>query len=120
MLSQTIVPDEKPCTSTSTVDTSCRPRKYRLVKLVLAMVLVILVSDKVQQSSILQKFINFDVTFPIKRDDMTGGVELGGNKVQKLKFLLVDALERGCNSVVIIGGKQSNHCRTTACAARAL
>ena len=51
---------------------------------------------------------------------MTGGVELGGNKVQKLKFLLVDALEQGCNSVVIIGGKQSNHCRTTACAARAL
>lgn len=49
---------------------------------------------------------------------MTGGPELGGNKVRKLEFLLADALGRGCNSIVTIGGEQSNHCRATACAAR--
>jgi 1-aminocyclopropane-1-carboxylate deaminase/D-cysteine desulfhydrase-like pyridoxal-dependent ACC family enzyme len=49
---------------------------------------------------------------------MTGGPELGGNKVRKLEFLLADALGRGCDSIVTIGGEQSNHCRATACAAR--
>ena len=51
----------------------------------------------------------------IKRDDLTGS-ELGGNKVRKLEFLLADALERGCDSVVTVGGIQSNHCRATAAA----
>ena len=43
---------------------------------------------------------------------------LSGNKVRKLEFLLADAVERGCDSVVTIGGVQSNHCRATAVAAR--
>ena len=49
---------------------------------------------------------------------MTGGVELGGNKIRKLEFLLADAIKKGCDSVVTIGGEQSNHCRATAAAAR--
>lgn len=44
---------------------------------------------------------------------MTAGVELGGNKIRKLEFLLADALENGYDSVVTIGGEQSNHCRAT-------
>jgi D-cysteine desulfhydrase family pyridoxal phosphate-dependent enzyme len=59
-----------------------------------------------------------DVNFYIKRDDSTGGLELGGNKVRKLEFLLADALGKGANSVITIGGEQSNHCRATAAAAR--
>ena len=51
----------------------------------------------------------------IKRDDITGS-ELSGNKVRKLEFLLADALERGCDAVVTVGGMQSNHCRATAAA----
>ena len=47
-----------------------------------------------------------------------GGLELGGNKIRKLEFLLADALAGGYNSVVTIGGEQSNHCRATAAAAR--
>uniref|UniRef100_A0A7S1CYU7 Tryptophan synthase beta chain-like PALP domain-containing protein n=1 Tax=Cyclophora tenuis TaxID=216820 RepID=A0A7S1CYU7_CYCTE len=58
------------------------------------------------------------VSLYIKRDDMTGGVELGGNKVRKLEFLLADASANGNDSVVTIGGEQSNHCRATAAAAR--
>jgi len=52
----------------------------------------------------------------IKRDDKTG-VGLSGNKVRKLQFLLAEAIELGCDSVVTIGGVQSNHCRATAVAA---
>ena len=58
------------------------------------------------------------LNFFIKRDDMTGGPELGGNKIRKLEFLLADALANDYNSVVTIGGEQSNHCRATAAAAR--
>jgi D-cysteine desulfhydrase len=56
----------------------------------------------------------------VKRDDATAGVEMGGNKLRKLEFLLADALWHKCDSVVTIGGVQSNHCRATAAASRAL
>lgn len=59
-------------------------------------------------------------TLFIKRDDMTAGVELGGNKIRKLEFLLADALQKRHDCVVTIGGEQSNHCRATAAAARML
>ena len=53
----------------------------------------------------------------IKRDDCTG-CELSGNKIRKLEFLLAEALEGGFDSVITVGGIQSNHCRATAAAAR--
>lgn len=53
----------------------------------------------------------------IKRDDATG-ITLSGNKNRKLEFLLADALQKGCDTVITCGGIQSNHCRTTAVAAR--
>eukprot|EP00899_Mesostigma_viride_P025187 jgi/Mesvir1/5853/Mv00644-RA.1 len=53
----------------------------------------------------------------IKRDDLTG-MQLSGNKVRKLEFLLADATAKGHDCVVTIGGIQSNHCRATAVAAR--
>jgi D-cysteine desulfhydrase len=60
-----------------------------------------------------------DFELYVKRDDMTG-VELSGNKVRKLEFLLAEAVRNGHDCVVTIGGIQSNHCRATACAARQL
>jgi len=51
---------------------------------------------------------------------MSGGIELGGNKIRKLEFLLADALSLGRKSVITIGGEQSNHCRATASACRLL
>jgi len=51
----------------------------------------------------------------IKRDDLTG-VELSGNKVRKLEFLLADAMNRGADTIITTGGIQSNHCRATAAA----
>ncbi|XP_071949708.1 uncharacterized protein [Antedon mediterranea] len=53
----------------------------------------------------------------IKRDDMTG-ITLSGNKARKLEFLLGDAIHKKCDAVITIGDVQSNHCRTTAVAAR--
>eukprot|EP00401_Gymnodinium_catenatum_P067876 CAMPEP_0117476434 /NCGR_PEP_ID=MMETSP0784-20121206/10307_1 /TAXON_ID=39447 /ORGANISM="" /LENGTH=371 /DNA_ID=CAMNT_0005270709 /DNA_START=1 /DNA_END=1113 /DNA_ORIENTATION=- len=60
---------------------------------------------------------DLDVHWSIKRDDISG-VELSGNKVRKLEFLMAEALATGCDCVVTIGGLQSNHCRATAAAAR--
>lgn len=51
-----------------------------------------------------------------KRDDMTG-LELSGNKIRKLEFLLADAKEKGADTILTCGGAQSNHCRATALAA---
>lgn len=51
----------------------------------------------------------------VKRDDLTG-LALGGNKVRKLDFLLRDAVEKGCDTVIATGGQQSNFCRIAAAA----
>ena len=64
-------------------------------------------------TSVLQPFRDLNAKLWMKRDDMSGGTELGGNKVRKLEFLLADALEGGYDSVITIGGEQSNHCRAT-------
>lgn len=55
----------------------------------------------------------------IKRDDLSG-MQLSGNKVRKLEFLMADAKAQGADCVITIGGIQSNHCRATAVAARYL
>ena len=51
----------------------------------------------------------------IKRDDLTG-LALGGNKARKLDYLMRDAIEKGCDTVVTAGGAQSNFARMTAAA----
>lgn len=58
-----------------------------------------------------------NVEFWIKRDDLTG-MQLSGNKVRKLEFIIADALAQGADTLITIGGIQSNHCRATAVAAR--
>jgi D-cysteine desulfhydrase len=57
-----------------------------------------------------------DIALDIKRDDYTGGVELTGNKVRKLEFLLGDAVAQSADMIVSAGGTQSNHARATAAA----
>jgi len=52
----------------------------------------------------------------IKRDDCTG-LAVGGNKTRKLEYLLADAGSEGADTLVTIGGLQSNHARQTAAAA---
>jgi len=59
------------------------------------------------------------VDLHVKRDDLTG-VELTGNKVRKLEFVLADALQQKADIVLTCGGAQSNHSRATAIAAARL
>ncbi len=46
-----------------------------------------------------------------KREDCNSGIAFGGNKVRKLEYLVADALAQGCDTLVSIGGVQSNHTR---------
>jgi L-cysteate sulfo-lyase len=51
-----------------------------------------------------------------KRDDIIG-LGGGGSKLRKLEFLLGDAKSQGADTVITVGGRQSNHARLTAAAA---
>ena len=52
-----------------------------------------------------------------KRDDVSSGLAFGGNKTRKLEYLLADAIAQGCDTLVSIGGVQSNHTRQVAAVA---
>ena len=52
----------------------------------------------------------------IKRDDVTG-IELSGNKIRKLDFLIQEAIDKKATGIITCGGLQSNHCRAAAFAA---
>ncbi|KAH6664519.1 tryptophan synthase beta subunit-like PLP-dependent enzyme [Halenospora varia] len=49
-----------------------------------------------------------------KREDCNSGIAFGGNKTRKLEYLVPEALEQGCDTLVSIGGVQSNHTRQVA------
>jgi 1-aminocyclopropane-1-carboxylate deaminase len=55
-----------------------------------------------------------------KREDCNSGIAFGGNKVRKLEYLAADALAKGCDTLVSIGGVQSNHTRQVTGVARHL
>jgi 1-aminocyclopropane-1-carboxylate deaminase len=52
-----------------------------------------------------------------KREDLNSGIAFGGNKTRKLEYLVADALAQGCDTLVSIGGVQSNHTRQVAAVA---
>lgn len=55
-----------------------------------------------------------------KRDDVSSGLAYGGNKVRKLEWLAADAIRKGCDTLVSIGGVQSNHTRQVTAVAASL
>lgn len=55
-----------------------------------------------------------------KREDCNSGIAYGGNKVRKLEYLVAEALAQGCDTLVSIGGIQSNHTRQVTGVARHL
>jgi D-cysteine desulfhydrase len=57
--------------------------------------------------------------FLIKRDDLTG-IELSGNKVRKLEYILAQAKKEKADIIFTCGGEQSNHARATAIASAIL
>jgi 1-aminocyclopropane-1-carboxylate deaminase len=52
-----------------------------------------------------------------KREDVNSGLAYGGNKTRKLEYLIPDALAQGADTLVSIGGIQSNHTRQVAAVA---
>lgn len=55
----------------------------------------------------------------IKRDDVMD-LAHGGNKTRKLEYVFADAIEKGADTVLTMGGIQSNHVRQTVSAAARL
>jgi 1-aminocyclopropane-1-carboxylate deaminase len=55
-----------------------------------------------------------------KREDCNSGLAYGGNKTRKLEYLVADALAQGADTLVSIGGYQSNHTRQVAAVAAKL
>lgn len=52
-----------------------------------------------------------------KRDDCNSGLAMGGNKLRKLEYIVPDAIAQGADTLVSIGGIQSNHTRMVAATA---
>ncbi|MGB5739178.1 MAG: 1-aminocyclopropane-1-carboxylate deaminase, partial [Woeseia sp.] len=55
-----------------------------------------------------------------KREDCNSGLAFGGNKLRKLEYIIPDALAEGADTLVTIGGVQSNHTRQVAAVAAKL
>ncbi len=68
----------------------------------------------------LSEHLGGQVDIWAKREDCNSGLAYGGNKVRKLEYLVADALNQGCDTLVSIGGVQSNHTRQVAAVAARL
>ncbi|MEP0233870.1 1-aminocyclopropane-1-carboxylate deaminase [Roseibium sp.] len=55
-----------------------------------------------------------------KREDCNSGLAFGGNKLRKLEYIVPDAIASGADTLVSIGGVQSNHTRMVAATAAKL
>ena len=65
----------------------------------------------------LSAHLGGDVQLYAKREDCNSGLAFGGNKTRKLEYLIPDALEGGYDTLVSIGGVQSNQTRQVAAVA---
>src|ERR1700712_4943209 len=65
----------------------------------------------------LSEHLGGSVQLFAKREDCNSGLAYGGNKTRKLEYLIPEALEQGCDTLVSIGGIQSNQTRQRAAGA---
>lgn len=65
----------------------------------------------------LSAHLGGDVTLYCKREDCNSGLAFGGNKIRKLEYIIPDAIAAGADTLVTIGGVQSNHTRQVAAVA---
>lgn len=68
----------------------------------------------------LSEHLGGKVSVYAKRDDCNSGLALGGNKLRKLEYIVPDILASGADTLVSIGGVQSNHTRMVAAVAAKL
>ncbi len=65
----------------------------------------------------LSAYLGGKVDLYAKREDCNSGLAFGGNKTRKLEYLIPEALAQGCDTLVSIGGIQSNQTRQVAAVA---
>ncbi len=68
----------------------------------------------------LSEALGGSVEIHAKRDDCSSGLAFGGNKIRKLEYIVPDILASGADTLVTIGGVQSNHTRQVAAVAAKL
>lgn len=71
----------------------------------------------IQPLARLSAHLGGEVQLYAKREDCNSGLAFGGNKTRKLEYLIPDALAQGCDTLVSIGGIQSNQTRQVAAVA---
>jgi 1-aminocyclopropane-1-carboxylate deaminase len=76
--------------------------------------------SRVHRLDRLSEHLGGQVEIWAKREDCNSGLAYGGNKVRKLEYLAAEALAQGCDTLVSIGGVQSNHTRQVAAVAARL
>src|SRR6202162_4273488 len=65
----------------------------------------------------LSRHLGGRVEIYAKREDCNSGLAFGGNKLRKLEYIIPDAIESNADTLVSIGGVQSNHTRQVAAVA---
>lgn len=65
----------------------------------------------------LSEHLGGGVKLYAKREDCNSGLAFGGNKIRKLEYIVPDAIASGADTLVTIGGVQSNHTRQVAATA---
>ena len=71
----------------------------------------------IQPLARLSAHLGGQVELYAKREDCNSGLAFGGNKTRKLEYLIPEALAQGCDTLVSIGGIQSNQTRQVAAVA---
>ncbi|PKU25695.1 1-aminocyclopropane-1-carboxylate deaminase [Telmatospirillum siberiense] len=71
----------------------------------------------IEKLSRLGEHLGGDVEIYAKREDCNSGLAFGGNKLRKLEYIVPDAIACGADTLVSIGGVQSNHTRMVAAVA---
>ncbi len=68
----------------------------------------------------LSEHLGGEVEIFAKREDCNSGLAFGGNKIRKLEYIIPDAIASNADTLVTIGGVQSNHTRQVAAVAAKL
>jgi 1-aminocyclopropane-1-carboxylate deaminase len=71
----------------------------------------------IEKLSRLTKHLGGKVEIYAKREDCNSGLAFGGNKLRKLEYIIPDAIASNADTLVSIGGVQSNHTRMVAAVA---
>jgi len=68
----------------------------------------------------LSSYLGGKIELYAKREDCNSGLAFGGNKLRKLEYIIPDAIASNADTLVSIGGVQSNHTRLVAAVAAKL